>query len=33
MRTDNVVGPGAPGLGDLGITPTPLETVLPACVG
>lgn len=30
MKQDNVVGPGALGLADLGITPTALESVLPA---
>jgi uncharacterized protein YbjT (DUF2867 family) len=29
LRTDTVVSPGAPGLRDLGITPTALELVLP----
>lgn len=29
LERDNVVAPGAPGLGDLGITPTALELVLP----
>jgi len=30
LERDNVVGPGAPGLAELGITPTPLETVVPS---
>ena len=30
LERDNVVTPGAPGLDDLGITPTALELVLPA---
>src|SRR5439155_17292287 len=30
LRDDNVVSPGAPGLADLGITPTPLEPIIPA---
>jgi NADH dehydrogenase len=29
LKTDNVLGGALPGLSDLGITPTPLETVLP----
>lgn len=29
LRRDNIVSPGAPGLADLGITPTPLEAVAP----
>lgn len=29
LKTDSVVGPEQPGLSDLGITPTPLELVLP----
>lgn len=29
LRTDNVVSPGAPGLADLGITPTAAEMILP----
>jgi NADH dehydrogenase len=29
LERDNVVSPGAPGLAELGITPTPLETVVP----
>ena len=29
LKTDNVLGGGAPGLGALGISPTPLEAVLP----
>jgi len=33
MRQDNVVGADAPSLADLGIEPTPLEAVLPACLG
>ncbi len=33
MKRDNVVGEGAPGLSDLGIEPTPLEEVLPDCLG
>jgi uncharacterized protein YbjT (DUF2867 family) len=30
LAHDNVVSPGAPGLADLGITPTPVELVVPA---
>jgi uncharacterized protein YbjT (DUF2867 family) len=30
LEHDNVVSPGAPGLADLGITPTPVELVVPA---
>jgi uncharacterized protein YbjT (DUF2867 family) len=30
LEQDNVVSPGAPGLADLGITPTPVELVVPA---
>ena len=33
MRQDNVVGPGQPGLSDLGITPTALEAILPTYLG
>ncbi len=29
LRVDNVVAPGAAGLPDLGVTPTPLEAILP----
>ena len=29
LRRDNVVGPGARGLADLGVAPTAMETVLP----
>ena len=29
LKTDNVLGGGAPGLGALGVSPTPLEAVLP----
>ena len=29
LRTDNVVGPGALGLADLGLTATPLHTIIP----
>lgn len=29
LKTDNVPGPGAPGLSDLGITPTAVELILP----
>jgi uncharacterized protein YbjT (DUF2867 family) len=30
LQRDNVVAPGAPGLADLGIVPTPMELVAPA---
>lgn len=30
LKTDNVVAPGAPGLADLGITPTSVEAVVPS---
>jgi NADH dehydrogenase len=30
LERDNVVSPGAPGLAELGIAPTPLETVVPS---
>jgi uncharacterized protein YbjT (DUF2867 family) len=30
LQKDNVVAPGAPGLADLGIVPTPIETVVPS---
>ena len=33
MRHDNVVGPGQPGLPDLGIAPTALEAILPTYLG
>lgn len=33
MKQDNVVSPGASTLDDLGVAPTPLEAVLPACLG
>lgn len=33
MRHDNVVGPGQPGLRDLGIEPVALETILPTYLG
>ena len=33
MRDDNVVGPGQPGLRDLGITPVALETIVPTYLG
>jgi NADH dehydrogenase len=29
LARDNVVSPGAPGLSDLGITPTPVELIVP----
>lgn len=29
LKVDNVVGAGVPGLADLGVTPTPLESVIP----
>jgi NADH dehydrogenase len=29
LRADNVVSPGALGLADLGVTPSPLEPVIP----
>jgi uncharacterized protein YbjT (DUF2867 family) len=32
LARDNVVSPGAPTLADLGVSPTPLETVVPAYV-
>ena len=33
MKRDNVVGAGALGLEDLGISPIAVEEVLPTCVG
>jgi NADH dehydrogenase len=33
MKRDNVVGPGALTFSDLGITPTPVEAILPMYVG
>jgi NADH dehydrogenase len=29
LRADNVVAAGAPGLAELGVTPTPLEPIIP----
>jgi NADH dehydrogenase len=29
LKQDNVVAPGMPGLGALGITPTPIELIVP----
>jgi NADH dehydrogenase len=33
LRSDNVVSPGAPGLKELGVTPTTLEAILPTYLG
>ncbi|HEY1447180.1 MAG TPA: complex I NDUFA9 subunit family protein [Caulobacteraceae bacterium] len=30
LRTDNIASEGAPGLSDLGVTPTPVESVIPS---
>ena len=30
LRTDNIVSEGAPGLADLGVAPTPVESVIPS---